>query len=55
MKNIVSTDESVKSQITDSISEHFTTSDLESKFTNFTERRFNLRKNTFVILINFFH
>ena len=30
MKNIVSTDDSVKSQITDSISENLTDSDLES-------------------------
>ena len=37
MKNIFFTDESVKRQITDSISENLTYSDLESKYTVFVK------------------
>ena len=44
MKNIVSTDDSVKRQITDSISENLTDSDLESIHTEKRSVRFNNMK-----------
>ena len=40
MKNIFSTDDSVKRQITNSIGENLTDSDLESKFITLNEHNF---------------